>query len=123
MNPDSDKLQEEIMGWHKDFLQYYIKKEDAPIEFINRGIEILEQYRDMLLEREHPLSRTEKHFIYMLRVWEQDASQSSKADSGFNDISDEASRENAIANAELCQKVYQKLQKKFPNQLKTYELP
>ncbi len=36
------------MGWHRDFLQYYIKKEDAPIEFINRGIEILEQYRKIL---------------------------------------------------------------------------
>ena len=30
MNPESERLHEEIMEWHKDFLQYYIKKEDAP---------------------------------------------------------------------------------------------
>ncbi len=47
---DSNRLQDEIMGWHKDFLQYYIEKEDVPIEFINRGIGMLERYREILLE-------------------------------------------------------------------------
>ena len=50
MNPESERLHEEIMEWHKDFLQYYIKKEDAPIEFINRGIDMLERYRETSLE-------------------------------------------------------------------------
>ncbi len=79
MNPDSDRLHEKIMGWHKDFLQYYIKKEDAPIEFINRGIEILEEYREILQSKcstDELLKRcgalVEANFLHTIGMCERD---------------------------------------------------
>lgn len=88
MSPESEKLHEEILEWCEEFLEGYYKKEDAPVEFIDRGIKILQQYQRMLLRGTRngfiakrlgrPLTSAEERFVQLIRMWEQDTPNSSE---------------------------------------------
>ena len=76
------------MEWHEEFLKGYYKKEDAPVEFIDRGMDILQQYQSMLLRSTgngsiakilgRPLTSAEEFFVEVIRMQEQDTPKSSK---------------------------------------------
>ena len=82
MNTESEKLHKEIMDWYGEFLKDYYKKENAPVEFIDRGMDILKQYQSMLLKSTRngsiakilgrPLTSAEEFFVEVIRMQERD---------------------------------------------------
>ena len=88
MNPESERLHEDILEWFEEFLKGYYRKENASVEFIDRGIGILQKYQAMLLRSTRngfiakrlgrSLTSAEERFAQLIRMWEQDTPNSSE---------------------------------------------